>query len=94
MPANITGSGEVSANGSVKIHPNPTKGSFILELPEYTPGEKVQVDIFGMLGTLLKSSEVTGERTREYSLSDAPAGLYFMRITSGTKTETLKIVKE
>lgn len=94
MPANITGSGEVSANGSVKIHPNPTKGSFILELPEYTPGEKVQVDIFGMLGTLLKSSEVTGERTREYSLSDAPAGLYFMRVTSGTKIETLKIVKE
>jgi hypothetical protein len=94
MPVSIAGSGKDSARESVKIHPNPTKGSFILEVPEYTPGDKVQVDIFGTLGNLLKSMVMTGNRTLECSLTDAPVGLYHLRVTTKSKTEILKIVRE
>jgi len=77
-----------------KTYPNPTTGNFILELPGDLQTKKIQVDIFGMRGEMVLTATLNGERKHEFSLSDKPTGVYFIRIVSGDKTETLKIIKQ
>ncbi|MEI7982717.1 MAG: T9SS type A sorting domain-containing protein, partial [Bacteroidota bacterium] len=79
---------------SIKIYPNPTTGNFILELPLDIQTEKVQVEVYGIWGKKVLTTTLNGERKHEFSLSDKPTGVYFIRLVSGDKTETLKIIKQ
>jgi len=77
---------------SFKIYPNPTSGKFILELKGIT--DKVAVDIFGSHGNKVLTNVILGENKHEFSLSDLPVGVYFIRVISGNKVETIKIIKQ
>lgn len=79
---------------SFKIYPNPTTGNFILELTGDLTAQNVTVDIYGMRGEKVASASLTGELRHEFSLSDSPVGLYFIRVISGDKSESLKIIKQ
>ncbi len=80
---------------SFKIYPNPTTGSFILELTGEAPIDKVTtVDIYGIWGEKVLTKILSGERKHEFSLSDKPVGVYFIQVISGDHAETLKIVKQ
>ena len=73
---------------SFKIYPNPTTGNFIIELSGEAPADKVSVDIYGIWGEKVLSKVLNGERKHEFSLSDKPVGIYFIRLISGDKAET------
>ncbi len=77
-----------------KIYPNPTNGSFILELKEEVPTDKVNVDAYGPRGEKVFTEVLTGERRHEFSLSGLPVGVYFIRVISGNKAKTEKIKKQ
>lgn len=78
---------------SFKIYPNPTIGAFILELKEGFPADKVTVTVYGMRGEKVLTEVINGNRKHELSLSNSPAGIYFIRVITGDKAETAKIIK-
>jgi hypothetical protein len=77
-----------------KVYPNPTNGKFILELTGEPSDESVTMDIYGIWGEKVLSAGINGERKHEFSLSDRPAGIFFIRVISGEKAETVKIIKQ
>lgn len=85
---------EAPVTSSFRIYPNPTTERFILELNEETQIDKVTVDICGMWGEKIQTVVLQGERKHEFSISDKPAGLYFIRVISGNRSETTKLIKQ
>ena len=97
MPAVFTKADEkpiLTEQSSFKVYPNPTTGNFVLELKSESLPEKVTVDIFGILGEKALNKTMTGLRKYEFSISDRPVGIYFIRIICGDKAETVKIIKQ
>jgi hypothetical protein len=78
----------------INIYPNPTTCNFILELSGELLSDKVSVDIYGIRGEKILTETLNGERKHEFSLSGKPSGVYFIRVISGDKTETVKIIKQ
>jgi hypothetical protein len=75
------------------VMPNPTAGTFILELQGDTPVADATVCIIGITGEeVLPKTRMTGYR-QLFSLEHVPAGIYFVRVISGNASEGLKIVK-
>ncbi len=79
---------------TLKVYPNPTTGNFILELPFDFLESTVTVDIYAMWGEKILTKEFKGQRNQEFSLSDKPFGVYCIRIVSGKRVETVKIIKK
>ncbi|MEI7981722.1 MAG: FISUMP domain-containing protein [Bacteroidota bacterium] len=81
-------------NKFFRIYPNPTTGRFTLELKGELSPDKIKVDVYGMRGERILSEVLKGERKYEFSLSDSPIGVYFIRVITGDKIETVKIIKQ
>lgn len=79
---------------SFSTFPNPTAGKFTLELNGETPVEPITVELYGMLGEKMFTEILSGERMHEFSLANNPAGVYFVRVISGNKTVSGKIIKQ
>lgn len=97
MPAVITGQDQLVTGiekQSFKIYPNPIVGTFILEFKIANPDKMVSVDIYGIWGEKIFAETLYMEREHEFSLSGKPEGVYFIRVTTGGKTETAKIIKQ
>lgn len=84
----------IEEKASFKIYPNPTSGNFILELTGENSSGNVTLDVYGMWGEKVLSAILNGERKQEFSLSARPTGVYCVRIISGDKSETSKIIKQ
>ncbi|MFZ4522185.1 MAG: carboxypeptidase regulatory-like domain-containing protein [Bacteroidales bacterium] len=76
-----------------KVYPNPTTGKFRLEMAGQDQPEIMKVDIYGLRGEKVLSETSAGEAIHEYSLSDLPAGIYFIKVVAGDRTYTSKLVK-
>lgn len=98
MPAVISSGNELpqisSEQSSFLIYPNPTTGNFTLELKEGTPDDHVTVEIIGMRGEKVVTKILEGISKQEFSLSEQPVGLYFIRVISGRITGSGKIIKQ
>jgi len=97
MPAVVTTNDEIPVDieqSSFKIYPNPTTGIFSLELTGEASIGNVAIEIYGIWGEKVITHSLTGERKHEFSLSDKPVGVYFVRVISGNKAETVKIIKQ
>lgn len=99
-PTKIAGLGDdessimQSSGGMFKIYPNPTPGKFTLELKGEIDPSTVKVEIMGILGDrILSKSSVNGKK-QEFNLSDRPTGVYMVHVSSGTVSETQKIIKQ
>jgi PKD repeat protein len=76
-----------------RIYPNPTTGEFTLALNGYVPAEKISVEIFNTKGEKIFSAEMADEMKHEFSLSGKPAGLYLVKVNSGSQSGSSRIVK-
>ena len=72
---------------AVMISPNPSDGRFIVTL---APGQG-RVEVYNLLGEVVYHSEVTSQKYT-LDLSGHTRGLYFIRISSGRRIITEKIV--
>jgi len=90
----MTATEENSDNTLLMLYPNPSNGKFSLEFSRDSQRETVSVDIYGIRGEKILTETLNGERKHEFSLSDRPTGVYFIRVISGDKAETVKIVKQ
>ncbi len=77
-----------------KIYPNPTTGNFILELKGDTLLDMIIVEVYGIQGKKVLTEVLYGERKHAFTLSNVPTGVYFIRVISGDKAETVKIIKQ
>jgi len=96
LPAAVmsdTGNPNISGSSGVRICPNPTTGKFLLELPSEIPADKTMVDIYGIRGEKVFSSVLKGERKHEFSLSGHPVGVYFVRVMTETRVETIRVIR-
>ena len=70
------------------IYPNPTSGSFTIELVEES-----NINIYNMLGqNIMSLNKVSGHQNMV--LENAPKGLYFVQIQNGNGTEVKKLIVE
>jgi hypothetical protein len=78
----------------IKVYPNPTTGVFTLEVDgEYGDGPAT-IDIFSMRGDKVFTGGINGQGKHDLSLSGNPAGIYLIRVVSGKRTETARIIKQ
>jgi hypothetical protein len=82
----------VGADLGVKLYPIPNHGSFVVAMADYAGA---QFAIYDMYGKALYEQPLTSSH-QEISDADLPAALYFVRITSGRKVQTIKmqVIKE
>ena len=90
-PTSIPG---VSASGPrISVYPNPSSGSYTLELNNFKPGKVVLSVVDGNGKQILqKTIEVTNSRlSSRFSLDGFASGLYFLQLTGGDTVTALKI---
>ena len=102
MPATVAGKGETQAlseSGSFRIYPNPTPGNFTVELTGENQSnpvrvqDPVRVEVYDLRGERILNGTIIGEKSHEFSLSEAPDGLYFVKIVANNESKVLKLVK-
>jgi hypothetical protein len=76
-----------------KIYPNPTTGSFTLEMDPATSSGNFQVEIFDMKGIRMLTKELSGGWKHDFSLSGHPEGVYLIRVISNGNYGTTRIIK-
>lgn len=83
-------------NGDVSVYPNPSKGEFTIDMTVLASSD-VTVEVENILGAIVYESTpgaVQGNYSENISLGNAPAGMYFVRVTAGKQQLVKKIVIE
>lgn len=76
----------------IRIYPNPNQGSFVLETNGQSGEIKTMVCIYDMTGKLILQEELPDRENHTISLNGHSRGIYFLRLSSGSRIETGKIV--
>jgi hypothetical protein len=77
-----------------KVFPNPTTGSFKLELTGVEETSAISVEIFGMMGERVFQDQLFGSMMYEFDLSNMPKGIYFIRVLKGDEMGIEKVIKQ
>ncbi|MCX6307216.1 MAG: T9SS type A sorting domain-containing protein [Bacteroidetes bacterium] len=77
---------------SIKIYPNPTSCNFTVESGDKSGKNHFRVEIYTLQGEHLITEELNGESSHVFSLSNQPAGVYFIRVTTETKVKTTSLI--
>jgi hypothetical protein len=88
-----TRSGPSSSTSFFKVYPNPTSGSFTLELTGEDEPEEVDVEIFGMYGEKVLTQHLDGQRKHTLNLDREATGIYILRVVKASQTGSVKIIK-
>ena len=76
----------------VMIYPNPNKGNFIIDLGSVY--EETEVIVINAVGKVVYKGLFLQSRKPEISIKELPAGVYFVRVHSGSNEVILKLYKE
>lgn len=83
-------------NGDVSVYPNPSKGEFTIDMTVLASSD-ITVEVENILGAIVYENTpgaVQGNYSENISLGNAPAGMYFVRVTAGKQQLVKKIVIE
>ncbi|MFZ4520330.1 MAG: T9SS type A sorting domain-containing protein [Bacteroidales bacterium] len=78
----------------LKVYPNPATGNFMVDLSGKKSPGKITVEIFGGQGDKLVTKALNGNGPFEFEWNDRPVGVYFIRMVSENRTETVKLIKQ
>ncbi len=81
---------QAASLSGVSVTPNPGKGVFTIEIP--VNGSK-SLEIRDALGRLIKEAQCD-EKIYAFDISSYSAGVYYVKITAGTRQTVVKIIKE
>ena len=78
-------------NSSLKVFPNPSNGLMTVWMPSLP--RAAQLEIHSAHGQLLETREIPPATIRfQLDLRNHGAGVYMLRLTSGDKTERMKVI--
>jgi hypothetical protein len=77
----------------IRFYPNPTTGTVTMEFSGEIPEGTVTINLFSMQGEKVMERSVDGDRKHVLNIGDKPAGMYLIRVITGTKTFTGRIIK-
>ena len=77
-----------------KVYPNPTTGTFTLELNGVAESSKVSVEVYGILGEKILKTDLYGSKQHVFDLSGRQHGVYLIRVMTGDETGLTKIIKQ
>jgi hypothetical protein len=83
----------VSSKTAFRVYPNPTTGSFTIELTGNTLPEAADNEIYGIRGNRVMKTNLSGAARQVISMEGQPTGLYFIRLMSDGTSATGKIIK-
>ena len=75
------------------VYPNPTDGDFTIALPVGSSNAFTKVTIYGFFGEKIMETSMDQKSGSKFSLSGRPAGVYYIRVETGRKAMTGKLVK-
>lgn len=90
VPESVPMDGQLSG---VKVYPNPAHETITLTLTGDDPTGIVSFEIFDVNGLSVSCHYPAGARKYDFSASGMKAGVYFIRVITGNRSETLKLVK-
>ncbi len=96
-PAILNGVTGIQADGNkpfFKVYPNPTTGTFTLELNGVSESSKVSVEIYGILGEKIMKTEMGGSTQHVFDLSERQQGIYLIRVINGEEMGMTKIIRQ
>jgi hypothetical protein len=83
--------------GEISVYPNPTSGFIQVSLKNVSSDE-TRLQIFSADGKLLQNENIrfngSGYQIVGFDLSQYNQGVYFVKVTSGDKNQTLKLIKK
>jgi len=79
---------------SFRVFPNPTTGTFTLELSGFKDQQMVEAEIFNMIGKRLFSAALPVASKFTFDLSSQQTGLYMIRVSVGSDVSVEKIIKQ
>ena len=93
-PAVITSVEDLSPLNQINVYPNPTNGTFDVELPKNFNGFVKALNNLGQeIGIINLNKE--GERLKgNFDLTPQSAGIYFVQVSDGSKVYTKKVIKK
>ncbi|WJS93832.1 RICIN domain-containing protein [Flavobacterium johnsoniae] len=79
-------------NNEIKItvYPNPTKG--LVNVLVSNPQEEIQIQVYGMNGKQIYDKSYGIDNSINLDLNDLPKGIYIMKVKTGSKISTQKII--
>jgi hypothetical protein len=92
-----TGVGEnqaLAAGQAFRIYPNPTTGSFTLEMAADGQFLDGVARIFDIRGNKVLDIDLNGISKQVISLENQPKGMYFIRVINVQGSETGKVIKQ
>ncbi len=84
---------EIGTNQSVRVYPNPTTGTFSVEVKGSSRAMMTSVEIYSMTGLKVHTEKLDNERKHEFSMPELTTGMYFIHVFTNERSEILKIVK-
>ncbi len=93
QPCNVTSTSiptEAASLAEIKMYPNPSSGNFILE----NPGSKeASYEVYTLGGEALVQGTLSANSTNNVqALSNAPTGMYFVKVTTVNSSRVLKLM--
>ncbi len=94
LVVNSCKSGDVSDNENLLISPNPTSSDFVISLQTEKSSDNI-VEVVNALGKIVYTQNITTEGNdlnETIHLEECAAGIYFVRVTSGNKQYTSRLI--
>jgi hypothetical protein len=93
VPGDEQEESSVNDKANFKIYPNPTTGNLTIEVAESGDDDQIRAQVLGIHGETFLRVDFHGLNRYNLSLRDFPSGLYFIRLTRGDKTDTVKVIR-
>lgn len=76
-----------------RLYPNPTSGGFVIEMNDNRSEEMVTITITNLLGREIVKRSMPNLPYYKFDLSECQKGIYLVRITIGTQTAIIKVIR-
>ena len=84
----------ISEQSGLKVYPNPTNGSFILEILNQDTDNQYTGQITDIRGKKVQDIHFNGQNKQVISLESQPKGMYFIRVMQDQNSASGKIIKQ
>lgn len=89
--ARLVGMEEIKRSVSVSVYPNPSAGTFNIQLPEDM--QQGSVTIFDANGKIvMQQKAAVNQQTMQLTLANKLPGVYLVKLTANGKTQTSKVI--